>query len=41
MEYLVGLLCLFGLFILLDVMMGEDDQSIPNDVVRRRKDREL
>lgn len=41
MEYLVGLLCLLGLFVLLDVMIGEDDQSIPSDLVRRRKDREL
>ena len=39
MEYVLGLFCVLGLFILLDIAMGEDDTSIPRDVVRRRNDR--
>lgn len=39
MEYILGLLCVLGLFILLDIALGEDDTSIPRDVVRRKGDR--
>ena len=36
MEYVLGLFCVLGLFILLDIALGEDDTSIPRDVVRRK-----
>jgi len=39
MEYVLGLLCVLGLFVLLDIALGEDDTSIPREVVRRRNDR--
>lgn len=39
MEYVLGFLCVLGLLVLLDVALGEDDTSIPRDVVRRKVDR--
>lgn len=39
MEYVLGLFCVLGLFILLDIALGEDDTSISRDVVSRKGDR--
>ena len=39
MEYVLGFLCLFGFLIVLDCALGEDDTTIPRDVVRRKGDR--
>ena len=38
-ELVFLLFCVISLFVLLDIAMGEDDTSIPRDVVRRKGDR--